>query len=416
MHLVPQSKHPGEEKNGEDSIAGGQKGRAGIIIPPDSIPSSNPVQSLDILRWAMMETCTEITHFSRHWAEQGLDYQKRSIPYQTLLDGGTNPAEMESTWLQAEARSLESMYGVQDSATTTQGDEIMDIPELRARLVMVGVEKFYGINKDEEQERELSHEVELERQIERPPKTEPAEHSLDPSLRMFIATGIIPTNSSAIQPLWTCFPSFKHRTQSLNHIYATKDFSRTVVMRKVDTSDIHEFLRPVHWILSGKPVLPGAGCILVIISPFEANELLPLIRTNSNVHLHLYAPRVLSEMKTFEDLKFNCIPTLPESWVPPSRRTMTQLNLFAGQLYFNNFSAYQDACNYLGLDPGHAERTDSDGFVRPEYREQLSPEFTESPVLSMKDLISARRKGNGYGPTHVGKMLQSRAMSEEDFH
>ncbi|KAJ7589237.1 hypothetical protein C8J56DRAFT_1164106 [Mycena floridula] len=27
MHLVPQSKHPGEEKNGEDSIAGGQKGR-----------------------------------------------------------------------------------------------------------------------------------------------------------------------------------------------------------------------------------------------------------------------------------------------------------------------------------------------------------------------------------------------------
>ncbi|KAJ7574891.1 hypothetical protein C8J56DRAFT_1032905 [Mycena floridula] len=27
MHLVPQSKHPGEEKNGEDSIAGGQKGK-----------------------------------------------------------------------------------------------------------------------------------------------------------------------------------------------------------------------------------------------------------------------------------------------------------------------------------------------------------------------------------------------------
>ncbi|KAJ7572025.1 hypothetical protein C8J56DRAFT_1082318 [Mycena floridula] len=29
MHLVPQSKHPGEEKNGEDNIAGGQKGKAG---------------------------------------------------------------------------------------------------------------------------------------------------------------------------------------------------------------------------------------------------------------------------------------------------------------------------------------------------------------------------------------------------
>ncbi|KAJ7573510.1 hypothetical protein C8J56DRAFT_903311 [Mycena floridula] len=27
MHLVPQSKHPGEEKNGEDNIAGGQKGK-----------------------------------------------------------------------------------------------------------------------------------------------------------------------------------------------------------------------------------------------------------------------------------------------------------------------------------------------------------------------------------------------------
>ncbi|KAJ7576730.1 hypothetical protein C8J56DRAFT_899819 [Mycena floridula] len=28
MHLVPQCKHPGEEKNGEDNIAGGQKAQA----------------------------------------------------------------------------------------------------------------------------------------------------------------------------------------------------------------------------------------------------------------------------------------------------------------------------------------------------------------------------------------------------
>ncbi|KAJ7575530.1 hypothetical protein C8J56DRAFT_1119023 [Mycena floridula] len=32
MHLVPQCKHPGEERNGEDNIAGGQKGKVPRIL------------------------------------------------------------------------------------------------------------------------------------------------------------------------------------------------------------------------------------------------------------------------------------------------------------------------------------------------------------------------------------------------
>ncbi|KAJ7600037.1 hypothetical protein C8J56DRAFT_879793 [Mycena floridula] len=52
MHLVPQSKHPGEEKNGEDSIAGGQKGK-------ESSPRTAVLlKSSTSLYWARASTLT----------------------------------------------------------------------------------------------------------------------------------------------------------------------------------------------------------------------------------------------------------------------------------------------------------------------------------------------------------------------
>ncbi|KAJ7574854.1 hypothetical protein C8J56DRAFT_1172554 [Mycena floridula] len=401
------------------------------------LTSTGRIGILEIIRWSIANTCTEIQHFVPHWAEQGLDYSRRSKPYEKLLHLPKLPEkkkkkklhlqrftdeihEMRKAWLQPEARSIEAMYdfGETDSLVS-KNQEIMAIPALRDRLAILGIDQpiqNFG-NQDEEQEREVSHELERERQVQRPPKTHPLIHKLDLDVKTLVTTGRIRPSSPAFKRLWSIFPSLSHlispMARELPSIYATEDFVKTVVMKAVDQSDIHDYIRPIQWILSVRPAAVGSGSRLVIISPYEANELLPAIRTSSYVHLHLYAPRVLNEMPSFEDLKFHCIPPLSPSWIPPKPRPVTQLNLMAGQLYFNSFEAYADACNYLSLRPEakYAESTESDGFVPPPNNSM----FKKSPVPFLRELISARRKGNGYAPTHIGRLLQGRALSREDF-
>ena len=55
-----------------------------------------------------------------------------------------------------------------------------------------------------------------------------------------------------------------------------------------------QYLRPVQWILSCKN---NRDQVLVLLSPFEADRLMPDIRASEYVHLHLYAPRTSQRMK-----------------------------------------------------------------------------------------------------------------------
>ncbi|KAG0693315.1 hypothetical protein DFH29DRAFT_1007407 [Suillus ampliporus] len=56
---------------------------------------------------------------------------------------------------------------------------------------------------DEEQEREVVHEVKRERQVQRPPKVKPAPHVLHADIRYFIETGQIPAGSSVFTQVLT---------------------------------------------------------------------------------------------------------------------------------------------------------------------------------------------------------------------
>ena len=50
--------------------------------------------------------------------------------------------------------------------------------------------------------------------------------------------------------------------------------------------------------------------MLVLLSPFEVNLLLPDIRASKHVHLHLYSPRTFQRRKPSDDLKLYVIPSL----------------------------------------------------------------------------------------------------------
>jgi len=273
---------------------------------------------------------------------------------------------------------------------------------------------------EEEQEREVDHEAERERQVERPPKAEAATHGVHKDVQGFVQTGLIPRDSSQIV---SAFSSLKQSTTAplegvwSPNLFATKDFSTTI---RSSYHSVSEYLQPVNWIISSSV---QDRMVVVLLSPYEVNELLPEIRQSRNVHLHLYSPKVTQSMRSFDDLKFFCIPPLPSSWVPPTMHLMSQVNLWAGQLYISDYQTYLQLCKFLGLYTQVLwSREDIciqlDGFIQPEHRRnaQMSDSpFTESPVPFLKELIGLRRKGMGYLLTHMGKILHARPLAENDF-
>lgn len=161
------------------------------------------------------------------------------------------------------------------------------------------------------------------------------------------------------------------------------------------------------------------------------------IRSSQAVSLHTYTPRVLRGMDSFENLSFYSVPSLPALSRPPflTPSISDKLNLFAGQLYLEDFEAYLRICDFLGIYTGDGtmdgtsensmtlapEKIQSDGFVQPEYRvntlmaKSTSP-FRQSPVPFLRQLFSLRRKGNTFDSTHMGKVLNGRPLLiDQDF-
>jgi len=283
--------------------------------------------------------------------QQGIDHQRREDAWleMSVVDN-TSIERLRASWLQPEARTLEIMYGL--SSTTdisrTGSPSAFDIPELRNRCQKLGVTLFTDTRMEEEQEREVDHEAEKQRQVERPPKAEVATHAVHQDVRKLIRTGLIrPLDSSVFV---SAFLPFKHgATSSQDHqvwspnLLATKDFLTTIQTSSYSAGD---YMRPVNWIISSNV---QGRLVLITLSPFEVNALLPEIRKSTTVHLHQYSPRVTQAMKSFDDLDFFCIPPLPPSWAPPTTHLVSQLNLWAGQLYLSDYQTYLQLCKFLGI-------------------------------------------------------------------
>ncbi|KAF8601976.1 hypothetical protein BDV93DRAFT_495249 [Ceratobasidium sp. AG-I] len=391
-----------------------------------NLDAQDKVDTLDILRWAMLETCNDLQHHISHWAQQGVEHKRRAEAEQQYISS-KNITGLKEGWTTPESRSLEDMYGISNLASASSGSFTAlarGIPSLRRRLDLLGVRKLEDSGMDEEQEREVSHEVERERQIERPPKSEPASHSIHQDLRVLVFTGSMPQRAS-------CFSSLFLPLQTLNlqnvfawsgNLLATTDYGKTLASSFSD--QLSDFMRPLNWILS------APGGIIVAVSSYEVNELLPQIRTSKAVRLHVYAPRVIQSMQSFSDLQFYSVSAQPtSSWSPPSPLIQMQINLWAGQLYLEDHEEYRLLCAFLGiyLEAGGQGAADvsvqSDGFVVPEdrrvlvaqYPEYSDCEFSSSPVNDLKELVGRRRKGMEYMRTHLGQVLHARKLTPNDF-
>jgi hypothetical protein len=361
----------------------------------------------------MHETCEDIRHHLPLWAQQGIDHLRR-FTASTFYDKNEDLEVLRSAWVQPESRTLEEMYG---SVSNTQGNgitpDVKNLPELYGRMKKLGVVQVTDVRKAEEQEREVDHEVERERQVQRPPRVWPAQHIIREDIRTFVKTGKIPSSSTHIYPLFNPTGISKELDSCVEWSpspLATEDFATTT--EESTGKCLTDYLRPVNWILSSGS---GKESTVIVISPYEANALLPTIRKSKKVRLHVYAPRVTASMRSFSDLNFYSIPELPvQEWsAPPHVRT--ELNIFAGQLYFDSREEYERLCELLALTMAHpgAEYNEVDGFVPPKYRTGGVSPFDTSKIQQLKELLGLRRKGMGYDKTHVGQVLNTRPLSEK---
>ena len=380
---------------------------------PGGPKSENGISVIDILRWAMYETCEDIDHHLPHWAQQGVDHHRRFSAYEQYRST-KDITVLKSAWLQRESRTLEEMY---DPASRAQAaglyQEVNDIPSLCERLKRLGVTQLTDVRMAEEQEREVSHEVERERQVERPPKVEPATHKFHKDILTFVHTGKLPECSTHIIPLLAptgIDNALNSTTDWSPSPLATVDFATT---RKNSSGEpLTDYLRPVNWVVSSGF---GKDSIAIVISPYEADGLLPDIRKSDKVRLHIYAPRVTTSMRSFSDLTFHTITGSPATaWTVPAPTRM-ELNLFAGQLYFDTREEYERVCVLFALHIAHpdAEKIEVDGFVHVEFRTGESSPLSASVIATFKDLTALRRKGMGYDKTHLGRVLDARSLSSE---
>ncbi|KAF8555164.1 hypothetical protein OG21DRAFT_1572590 [Imleria badia] len=383
-----------------------------------SVASKSPsddIDTMDILQWAIRETCDDIQQRAPHWAQQGIDHTSRYVAWTSFCRDGLSSEKLSDNWLQPEAKKLVDLYGPHK----TSNSALRAAPDILQRCVELGVLSLRDVSMDEEQEREVIHEAERERQIERPPRVSPATHSIHPDVVAFVRTGVVPTTTKAFSH---AFETLEVTSAAANeaHIWSTDilttiDFQKTVK----SSSKVDDYLRPVMWVVSGERARKEA---LVILSPYEANYLLPNIRASHKVHLHLYTPRVTKSMKPCDNLVLYNIPAVPTGWALPSS-LMDQLNLFAGQLYLKDYETYIRLCRFLcvytrDLQSEEGIEIGCDGFISPNHRPgrmQSVFTFQTSPLESLRKLMSLRRKGVRFALTHMGELLHGRLLSEYDF-
>ena len=383
------------------------------------------IDTIDILHWAIRETWENIQRSAPHWVQQGMDHTSRYAAWSSFCGGQLTLEELSDKWLQPEAKRLKDLYEPRNPSSSA----FLTNPEIRQRCGELGVLSLWSVGMDEEQERELVYEVRRER-AERPSNVLPADHSIHQDVVDFVKTGIFPTRSEFFRARTKAFsPIFEtlHATSAATNeafiwsqsVLATIDFEETV--KVTGKTEMDDYLRPVHWIISAKR---GSGHVLVILSPYEVNRLLPDIRSSNNVHLHLYTPRITKSMKPCDDLALYSIPVVPDGWIPLSC-FMDELSVFAGQLYLKDYETYIRLCRFLcvytrDLQGEEGIIVEPDGFILPRNRPKhsgtvIAHTFSNTPIVSLRALMDLRSKGIDFTSTHMGKLLRGHLLSESDF-
>ncbi|KAI1633478.1 hypothetical protein F4809DRAFT_623049 [Biscogniauxia mediterranea] len=393
---------------------------------------NHEIKVLDVLAWTIWETFADLRRSIPIWALQGQRFENQKEIWESVTehDEIRMSREKAASFLENEAQSLEYRYRPKRQESQEQSihavlpnpDGNPQLEAIQQRCQEFGVSQFGSSLLSEEQERELSPEVVQERQIERPPEVDPAEHAVHPDVLRLVQRGTLERSPAFLPAFEALANTTAARELDLSSfpddVLVTDDFARTVrLVGRGAQADCYQ--RPVQWILraASSSSTCDAARHLVIVSPHEAQELMPEIEASAHVHLHAYAPLPSLDCRPLDRLRLRVVPRprTTDGWRPSARQRLL-LNLFAGQLHFSAYADYVATCGVLGLSTAPTAdgfRVEPDGFVvsGPGWE---APRFGRSPVRFLRIFLMAiRQQGDGSDKTHWGKILGGERLERE---
>jgi hypothetical protein len=436
------------------------KGHSLIFVAPldvhrniiDTVGSINDtVTSADVLKWTLEQTRSQLRKKAAQWVLQGVEHAQREKTIKNYITEGILCDQMEGNDGQIreffknieepESRPLSQLYGLHTPDDSIIGSKLKKIGNhpytqiLRDRWREIDSAQLGELTMAEEQEREVSIEVQQQETIEQPPPVKPRKPAVLAEIRYFVKNGKVdPTKFRASKDFsrLNVYPVsvMLDRTSAVSNegvkvwdpknLYVTREFVESVEIPK--TARIDPYLRPIHWILSST-----AGSDILILSPFEVNELWENISVSSVVRLHLYAPRFSQTAKDISKLDYYVLggaENRKKSW--PSVEVVRNINLLAGSLYLSSIEEYHNLLKYLGVlsrmesnlhGPGWT--VGSDGFADTAARSVLKWNahcpFKQSPIPFLKTLNSIWLKGEDFSSSHIGYITSSKPLEARHF-
>ncbi|KAI1459754.1 hypothetical protein F4805DRAFT_420134 [Annulohypoxylon moriforme] len=398
---------------------------------PTQSPDDKGISILDILTWTIGETWQDIHRSMGLWANQGRRYEEHLKLWEKAqaverTDGVRFEKSLAEKYQEDESQTLERRYrprtrGIEDLKISSDDDD----DPISKRCSEFTHLNLNSATLQEEEERELAPEIEQERQEQGPPAAKPDDHGIHHDIRSFVRSGKINYAAQGYRPAFTALRPTTAGTlfevDNFQHgLAVSMDFERTIKHNHEEVDALDFYQRTIQWILTSG--LPNDTVVqhMMVISPFEARKLLPEIHKSNVVALHLYAPRSSLAYRRLDTLDLYTVPErLSQCQIP--QRLITELNLFAGQLYFNSYDQYVDACKFMGISyntSGEGEDIAADGFILRDTLGRVGGEsgLPCSPVKFFKVLhTKIRHNCNSISKTHMGKLLDNQLMKPEDF-
>ncbi|KAK3367194.1 hypothetical protein B0T24DRAFT_581750 [Lasiosphaeria ovina] len=432
------------------------------------IEQGQPLSVSDVLGWAISGAWDETARSVPLWATQGVRHLRQEAIWRSVelaeWDFDLDDAE---DYVEPEAMSLKERYRPDPAASTDSliVDDVSDSDEEQLSLIKAKLASFAlstgsaaaasALNQEREQEQEqemqIENEVEEEREGHNAPPLEAANPVLATDLIKFVKTGEFVHGSAYRRPFSALrntsanalFPGGLRKFPHVPGFWATGDFmqivdemaSKTVKAKGSKDFVADSYLRDVQWVL-----FRHEDPVIVIISPFEAQRVKPMIlnkftemqrdaamqRPSSSgedtpilppVTLHALLARASPVLQSATDMRACTFPLSVADDVPDiPAHLLTQLNLFAGHRYLRNYDQYVALCTWLGLSHDSSQTAASpaapDGFIG-------GPDclFTVSPVPFLAELYRIRRNfaASGLDRSHMGRILAGEALTREDF-
>lgn len=320
-----------------------------------------------------------------HWTTGALNYTKKLIGHKINEANGTENAlqQLYNACVDNDFVKLSTMYGEKEEALLfkiawakfnklefecieMEQEKVSRFVDRMKREVMKKLQiqakdvKRFTHALDEEQEKELEQEIEEQTQVERPPHAKAAVPIFDKRLEKLVVEGAASSTFNEMKGGDALLSMGKYLTNThllesqfcennemawANHLFVTKDFATIVQDQSQATNN---FLRAGFWIACVKN--PPYKDILILLSSFECNHLLPAFRQSVNATLFMYRPRI-SNLHSNLIHETGLQVTGMATPLAINAEDEIQIGVCSGLLYFADEVEQRVYCGFLGLIP-----------------------------------------------------------------